>query len=162
MPVVVSVSDPQEALNLDFTEACLKKVGVFAWVVEAASRSALASGAVAGKWRLGSPDGLCLGALVWFMEESHVCVLAGAGARWLLSAMPDVSDLALPPWMRLAAGSPKKQARVDIAMLHTMFTWLSHETWLWLVTQSGTLRFAPEKTSTSFEIAFFTSKYYMS
>jgi len=39
----------------------------------------------------------------------------------------------------------KKQARVDIAMLHTMFTWLSHETWLWLVTQSGTLRFAPEK-----------------
>ena len=40
------VSDAQEALNFDCTEACLKKVGVFAWVVEADSRTALASGAV--------------------------------------------------------------------------------------------------------------------
>lgn len=32
----------------------------------------------------------------------------------------------------------------DPALLRNMFSWLSHETWLWLVMPDGTFRFAPE------------------
>ena len=38
----------------------------------------------------------------------------------------------------------KEATPTDLVVLQTMFHWLSHETWLWLVTPDGTLRFAPE------------------
>jgi len=39
----------------------------------------------------------------------------------------------------------KEPTPTDLIVLQTMFHWLSHETWLWLVTPDGTLRFAPER-----------------
>jgi len=35
--------------------------------------------------------------------------------------------------------------RADPVLLQSMFSWLSHETWLWLVMPDGTFRFAPER-----------------
>ena len=41
-------------------------------------------------------------------------------------------------------GGTKQGERIALQVLQTMFSWLPHETWLWLVTPDGTLRFAPE------------------
>ena len=104
------VGTMREANNFAVVWRAFESEGVYFWVYESESATALACGEVSGRWCFGARGGERVGSLVWLRKEMHVMRLVWRSraepiAQWW-SVSTDVE-----PWHRYVVGAPKAKGK---------------------------------------------------
>ena len=97
----------REGRNLRIVEKVLAEEGLFLYVYESSSASAMEGGRLRGPWRFGAERGVGVGAVAWLRDQAHVARLVSTDEKDLACGGLEIHGV-VPPWYQYVVGAPKK------------------------------------------------------